>query len=266
MKRSKCQEGKTGCIKSFAGLGELITKKNLKLTGGIRFSKNNPNSYPRSEPPCKYGIDQPQKIIENGLTDEELFLKAMSDVVPLKGNTKVVVEKKVECLPFEEKEDKETYKKLTHLIRTGKGFVVSDTPEYIEGCGYNVDKSVADKLHRGDFSIQAHIDLHGFTVDAARIAFEEFIKDSVNSGKRAVLIVHGRGLSSPNEPVLKTQLKTWLTKGPWRKWVIAFTSAKSYDGGAGATYVLLRRRPWTKKYRKEKRSWDSGKKKTVLEW
>jgi len=52
---------------------------------------------------------------------------------------------------------------------------------------------------------------------------------------------------------LKTNLYRWLTCGPWRKWVLAFTSARLCDGGAGATYVLLRQRPLTKRFRKKPR-------------
>jgi DNA-nicking Smr family endonuclease len=88
-------------------------------------------------------------------------------------------------------------------------------------------------------------------VEDAQNAFENFIKDSIATGKRAVLIVHGRGLSSPDRPVLKTKVVEWLTRGPFRKWVIAFSSARSFDGGAGATYVLLRQRPLTRRYRKK---------------
>jgi DNA-nicking Smr family endonuclease len=73
------------------------------------------------------------------------------------------------------------------------------------------------------------------------------------SGKRAVLVIHGRGLSSPAKPVLKSNVYRWLTTTPWHKWVIAFTSARLCDGGAGACYILLRRKPLTKKYRKKKR-------------
>jgi DNA-nicking Smr family endonuclease len=74
------------------------------------------------------------------------------------------------------------------------------------------------------------------------------------AGKRSVLIVHGRGLSSPSKPVLKAKVYEWLTSGQWRKWVIAFSSARSYDGGTGATYVLLRQRPLTKRFRKRTKS------------
>ena len=82
-------------------------------------------------------------------------------------------------------------------------------------------------------------------------AFENFINDAIRSGKRAVLIIHGRGISSPGEPVLKNKVREWLTRSHWRKWVIAFTSAQSYDGGAGATYVLLRHRLQSKQPKKK---------------
>ena len=140
---------------------------------------------------------------------------------------------------------------LENLVESGEGFVISNTPEYMEGTGVGVSPEFAERLHRGDFSIQAHIDLHGMGVAEARDAVESFLNGAIMSGKRAVLIVHGRGLSSPGEPVLKNKVREWLTRTSWRKWVIAFTSAQSYDGGAGATYVLLRHRPAPKKSRKK---------------
>jgi DNA-nicking Smr family endonuclease len=67
------------------------------------------------------------------------------------------------------------------------------------------------------------------------------------------LIIHGRGLSSPGEPVIKAKVAQWLSSGPWKKWVVAFASARMCDGGSGASYVLLRRRPLGKRHRKAKR-------------
>ena len=61
------------------------------------------------------------------------------------------------------------------------------------------------------------------------------------------------GLSSPAEPILKSKVYRWLTTSPWHKWVIAFTSARLCDGGAGATYVLLRRKPIKKRFRKPRK-------------
>jgi len=146
----------------------------------------------------------------------------------------------------------ETMARLSDLVSYGKGFTIADTPEYIEGTGYHVHPEVARRLHQGHYSIQAFVDLHGLLVDDARVAFETFLKWAITTGKTGVLIVHGRGLSSPDEPVLKKKVVEWLTHGPWRKWVVAYASARASDGGAGATYVLLARRPLAKKLKKTK--------------
>jgi DNA-nicking Smr family endonuclease len=50
---------------------------------------------------------------------------------------------------------------------------------------------------------------------------------------------------------LKTRVIEWLTRGPWRKWVAAYASARLHDGGTGATYVLLRARPVTNRVKKK---------------
>jgi len=181
-------------------------------------------------------------------SEKELLERAMEGVTPLsreKYAERIFIAEPAEG--FKKKDDAETLKRLEDLVHYGKGFNVCDTPEYIEGTGYNVPPSIAKRLHRGDFSIQAHVDLHGLGVDDAKGIFEEFLDWAVTTGKRGVLIVHGRGLSSPAEPILKNKVKEWLTRGPWRKWVVAYASARRCDGGAGATYLLLRQRPVSKR-------------------
>jgi len=182
--------------------------------------------------------------------EEELFQKAMEGVNPISKDNYVERIFQIE-LPEgpKNKDDVETLKKLTDLVKYGEGFNISDTPEYIEGTGYQVHPSVARRLHRGDFSIQAYVDLHGLRVDDAKEIIDKFLKWAVTTGKRGVLVVHGRGLSSPSEPVLKKKFIEWLTHGLWRKWIIAYSSARLCDGGAGATYVLLRKRPISKRFK-----------------
>jgi DNA-nicking Smr family endonuclease len=189
-----------------------------------------------------------QRIEVSPEVEEKLFMKAMEGVKPIPKNKYIGRNVQIE-LPetTRNREDAETLEKLANLVRYGTGFIVSDTPEYIEGTGYNVPPSIAKRLHRGDFSIQAHVDLHGLRVDDAKETFEQFLDWAVTTGRRGVLIVHGRGLSSPSEPILKNKVKEWLTRGPWRKWVVAYCSARNCDGGAGATYVLLRQRPVSKR-------------------
>jgi len=184
-------------------------------------------------------------------SDEKVFLEAMKDVQAI-SKDKHARENGGTRPPEADKNvpEKGVMVQLENLVKYGEGFAISNTPEYMEGTGHDIHPEFARRLHQGDFSIQAHIDLHGFGVTEAREVFENFLKGAVTSGKRAVLIIHGRGLSSPGEPILKNKVTEWLTRGHWRKWVIAYASAQSYDGGTGATYVLLRQRPVTKRARK----------------
>jgi DNA-nicking Smr family endonuclease len=239
----------SGAFRPFKELKELLEKKSLhSAPSPVVHSKKQVLKTCNSQ----HGLSNPdENILDKQLSENELFLKEMADVAPIprgdriehRSNSGPPVGPDYDC-------QDETLLKLDNLVKFGTGFVVADTPEYIEGRGHNVHPEITKRLHRGDFSIQAHIDLHGLGVEDARNAFEIFLKDSITTGKKAVLIVHGRGLSSPDKPVLKTRVVQWLTCGPWRKWVIAFSTARSCDGGAGATYVLLRRRPLTKRYRK----------------
>ena len=183
--------------------------------------------------------------------EEGLFEKAMEGVTPISRDKYVERIFQME-LPesSRDREDAEILDKLTDLVKYGRGFNVADTPEYIEGTNYDIPPAVAKRLHRGEYSIQAFVDLHGLLVEDAKEVFEKFLKWAVTNGKTGVLIVHGRGLSSPSEPVLKRKVVEWLTRGPWRKWVAAYASARICDGGAGATYVLLSPRPVSKRLKK----------------
>ena len=100
--------------------------------------------------------------------------------------------------------------------------------------------SVIRKLRRGQYAIEAELDLHGATVVQAREAVNTFIKNAQEQNKRVVRIIHGKGKSSEGKlPVLKGKVNSWLRqKGE----VLAFCSARPNDGGTGAVYVLLKRR------------------------
>ncbi len=211
--------------------------------------ENKPFSFPQHNPVDLINHEENQ----SPELEEELFKKAMEGVTPISRDKYVERIFQIE-LPesSRDKEDAEILEKLADLVRYGRGFNVADTPEYIEGTNYQVHPTVAKRLHQGDYSIQAFVDLHGLIVEDAKEVFEKFLKWAVTTGKTGVLIVHGRGLSSPSEPVLKKKVVEWLTKGLWRKWVAAYSSARICDGGAGATYVLLRPRPVSKRLKRRR--------------
>ena len=139
-------------------------------------------------------------------------------------------------------DDAEAYASLADLVDGQGAFDVSDTDEYLEGIAPGLDKRIVKRLRKGDYALEAHVDLHGMTRDEARTEVERFLVTARAAGKRCVLIVHGRGLHSKDQvPVLKERIKVWLERGRVARSVLAFTSARQCDGGAGAVYVLLRK-------------------------
>lgn len=139
-------------------------------------------------------------------------------------------------------EDAEVLAELSDLVSGQGSFELTETEEYVEGARVGIDPRLVTRLRRGEFSVQSHIDLHGMNQMDAKEALTRFILDSVRKSYRSVLVVHGRGLRSPGgQPVLKHAAAQWLSHGAIGGYVLAFTTARPNDGGAGAVLVLLRR-------------------------
>lgn len=139
-------------------------------------------------------------------------------------------------------EDERVLSELSDLVAGIAAFDVSDTEEHMEGAVVGLDPRVLRRLRAGELAYQSHLDLHGHTADEAHRALVEFVLRAMSLGQRCVLVIHGRGRNSPDQrPVLKSGVRDWLTHGELGRRVLAFSSARPYDGGAGATYVLLRR-------------------------
>jgi len=101
----------------------------------------------------------------------------------------------------------------------------------------HVPESVLLKLRRGQYVVDAEIDLHGMTGVQAKAALREFLADAIDRHLSCVRVVHGKGnRSGPRGPVLKNVVNHWLQRSDR---VLAFGSARAVDGGSGAAYVLL---------------------------
>lgn len=103
--------------------------------------------------------------------------------------------------------------------------------------GPGVSRQTLRRLRRGYWKVDAQLDLHGFNREEARQELAVFLDTSNKRGFRCVRVIHGKGLSSPNqEPVLKTRVGNWLAQ---RADVLAFCQARPEEGGSGAVLVLL---------------------------
>lgn len=175
-------------------------------------------------------------------TDDDAFAAMAQGAVPLTGVTPLAPQK-VGPAPGPPPPDDRALvmRELDDLVSGAAPFDFADTDEYVEASVRGLDRRIVRKLRAGDFSVQGHLDLHGMRREEARAAVAEFVEKAHLEGRKCVLIVHGRGLGSKdNVPVLKEKLTAWLTRGAIGKRVLAFTSARPFDGGTGAVYVLLR--------------------------
>ncbi|MBN1241646.1 MAG: Smr/MutS family protein [Spirochaetales bacterium] len=87
--------------------------------------------------------------------------------------------------------------------------------------------------------VDASVDLHGLRATEAEERLEAFLRDSAATGARKVLVVHGKGNHSPDEPVLKAVVRRVLERSPCAG---RSGPAPKSQGGSGATWVLLRPR------------------------
>ncbi len=104
-----------------------------------------------------------------------------------------------------------------------------------------ISHKILRKLRKGQYNIDAMLDLHGLTVEKAEIKVSQFLQRCLHQGCRVVLIVHGKGhhrIDRQQElPILKNKLNHWL-RGI--RPVLAFCTASISHGSSGALYVLLK--------------------------
>jgi len=107
--------------------------------------------------------------------------------------------------------------------------------------GGGLDRRSALRLKRGQMAIEARLDLHGMTQEPAHRVLTKFIARAYDEGRRTLLIVTGKG-TGEGTGVLRQAVPRWLDEPLCRAAILAIEEAQPKDGGAGALYVLLRRR------------------------
>ena len=96
------------------------------------------------------------------------------------------------------------------------------------------------------------IDLHGYTIEEANKAIEQFIQKSFDENVTKIIVITGKGLRSSNieNPYLSKDLSILKYSVPefiennksLTQLIIETTDAKIEDGGSGAFYIYLKRK------------------------
>lgn len=120
----------------------------------------------------------------------------------------------------------------------------------------NLDRRHKQKLSRGNVEIDARLDLHGHSVERARVSLLGFLHSSRASGYRNVLVITGKG-SSPftrhtlhssdifqapeRQGRLRAEFPRWMAQPEFSSHIVGFQPAHPRHGGGGAFYVRLKR-------------------------
>ena len=94
------------------------------------------------------------------------------------------------------------------------------------------------------------IDLHGYTIEEANNAIEQFIQKCFNESVTKIIVITGKGLRSKNveNPYLSKDLSILKYSVPefiennksLTQFIIETSDAKIEDGGSGAFYIYLK--------------------------
>jgi len=94
------------------------------------------------------------------------------------------------------------------------------------------------------------IDLHGYTIEEANKAIEQFIQNCFDENVTKIIVITGKGLRSKNveNPYLSKDLSILKYSVPefvennksLTRFIIETTDAKIEDGGSGAFYIYLK--------------------------
>lgn len=114
------------------------------------------------------------------------------------------------------------------------------------GPGTTLDAGWDRRLARGLVAPDMVVDLHGHDLDGAYRLLDDWLDRAVRSGARLLLLVTGKPPSSDHRPVMRGAIRAavggWLAASRHAGAIAAVRGAHPRHGGAGALYIVLRRR------------------------
>ena len=174
--------------------------------------------------------------------DRELFRSVVKDAVPLAQTPTANVRRAPpQPNPVHRDADEQAALAASQLalypspMSWDIGADIEDEQSYLRA---GVSPDLLRKLRRGQWTINAEIDLHNHNQDEAHEALMEFMRKARAADWRCVRIIHGKGLSSHQKiPVLRNKVRRWLQL---KDEVLAYCEPRPNGGGSGAVLVLLK--------------------------
>ncbi len=133
---------------------------------------------------------------------------------------------------------------LDELLTQDVALVGAASGEVLQHLQDGYPPKLLRQLRRGQFRVEAELDLHHLRVHEARHLLAVFLLECRRNRLRCVRVIHGKGKRSADGSVIKALTDRVLRQ---RAEVIGYISARPEDGGTGAVMVLLLRPPGKKR-------------------
>lgn len=92
-------------------------------------------------------------------------------------------------------------------------------------------------MKKKPFIIEAKLDLHHYTIQAAYEAFHDFIEICIENEFTNLLVVTGKGSGEKN---IRQEFPHWCENNNIKNFIKSVRQAEIQHGGDGAFYVMLK--------------------------
>ncbi len=175
--------------------------------------------------------------------ENDLFLKQMKGVIPIKKNNRLPYNKEKNKTKFIKTKTKPTNAPSAEIEKKRN----ATTPHFM------LEKhSIRKNIKKHILKIDKKIDFHGTSLLQAEEIFSSTILECFNKNKRCLLFVTGKGIfktkdnNQNNKPklfhgVIREEFFNWVKLKKFSKYILSFEQASVEHGGDGAFYVYLRK-------------------------
>ena len=177
--------------------------------------------------------------------EEDLFLKKMKGVKPIKKKDNII---------------KKKHKTNTHKLKNGSNInepnlKQTNSKTYNKKSEFKISFSEINKdLKKGRVRIDKKIDLHGFSLLDAEDIVKNTIINCYKKNMRCILFVTGKGVhkvlqkhnNETQAPKLyygkiKNSIISWVNNDDVKKYILTYQDAGIEHGGDGAIFIYLRK-------------------------
>ena len=175
--------------------------------------------------------------------DNDLFLKQMRGVTPIKKNNKAPNIKQTKKIKLEK-----TKTRNSEVVEPSK-----TTSTDMQNPHLSLERvSIKKNIKKNVLKIDKKIDFHGKSLLQAESVFSSTIINCFNQHKRCLLFVTGKGVFKPKNQgvfvkpklyhgVIRASFFDWVKSKKFSKYILSYEQASIQHGSDGAFYVYLRK-------------------------